>query len=57
MSEFNERGSAVTAENVDSFLKLLYTQMDLASVIVVDGSVPLGVPEDIYGGKIDEEKE
>ena len=54
MSEFNERGSAVTAENVDSFLKLLYTQMDLASVIVVDGSVPPGVPEDIYERIIEE---
>lgn len=54
MSELNERGSAVTAENVESFLKLLYAQMEKASVIVTDGSVPPGVPDNIYETIIEE---
>lgn len=56
MSEFNEKGSPVTGENVERFLALLYGQMERASVVVVDGSVPPGVPSDLYETVIREAK-
>lgn len=54
MSEFNEKGSPVTTENVECYLKMLFGLLEGASVIVVDGSVPPGVPDDIYRRIIDE---
>lgn len=56
MSEFNETGSPAAGENVERFLTLLYGQLEGASVMVVDGSVPPGVPSDIYEQIIREAK-
>ncbi|WP_334104635.1 1-phosphofructokinase [Muricomes intestini] len=48
MSEFNEKGHAVSKEHVDGFLRLLEDEMDKIDVLVVDGSVPPGISADIY---------
>lgn len=54
MSEFNDRGGMVSKKAVDAFLEKLYETFDNAEVIVVDGSVPPGVPTDIYAKIIEE---
>lgn len=54
MSEFNDRGGMVSEKAIDEYLEKLYVTFDNAEVIVVDGSVPPGVPTDIYARIIEE---
>lgn len=48
MSEFNESGHQVSKEAVDELLDVVYGYFDDTSILVLDGSVPAGVPVDIY---------
>lgn len=48
MSEFNESGHQVSKEAVDELLDVVYGYFDDTSILVLDGSVPIGVPVDIY---------
>ena len=48
MSEFNDKGKEVTEQDVAGFLALLEKEWDETDILVVDGSVPPGVPRSIY---------
>ena len=48
MSEFNDKGREVTEQDVAEFLALLDKEWDKTDILVVDGSVPPGVPRSIY---------
>lgn len=48
MSEFNEKGKKVSPNKVKRVLQLIEKQLDKTFVLVVDGSVPPGVGDDIY---------
>lgn len=48
MTECNEKGSPVTAEELDGFLSLFARLLPRAKLLVLSGSVPPGVPDDIY---------
>lgn len=48
MSEFNESGHQVSKEAVDELLDVVYGYFYDTSILVLDGSVPAGVPVDIY---------
>ena len=48
MTECNEKGSPVTAEELDGFLSLFARLLPQAELLVLSGSVPPGVPDDIY---------
>ncbi len=49
MTEFNERGEAVDAAAVKRLTGKTEEYMDRAELLVLSGSAPQGVPEDIYG--------
>ena len=56
-TEINERGPEVTEEEVDLFVaKLIYLAKG-ASVCVLAGSIPPGVPSDVYGRLVGELRE
>lgn len=48
MTECNEKGSPVAKEDVNKLLELLRKELSEASILVLSGSVPLGVNKDIY---------
>ena len=48
MSEFNDKGREVTEQDVAGFLTLLEKEWNETDILVVDGSVPPGVPRSIY---------
>lgn len=48
MTEFNERGSAVSEEAAEQMIALIETKLSAADVLVVCGSVPPGVSSDYY---------
>ena len=48
MSEFNDKGKEVTEQDVAGFLTLLEKEWNETDILVVDGSVPPGVPRSIY---------
>jgi 1-phosphofructokinase/tagatose 6-phosphate kinase len=56
-TEINERGPEVTEEEVDLFVaKLIYLAKG-ASICVLAGSIPPGVPSDVYGRLVGELRE
>ena len=48
MSKFNESGHWVPEESVEELLEKLNQYWDETEIMVLDGSVPQGVPKDIY---------
>ena len=48
MSEFNDKGREVSEADVTAFLSLIEKEWDGTDILVVDGSVPPGVPRSIY---------
>ena len=48
MTECNEKGMPVTAEDIDALLQMLREELADASILVLSGSVPPGVSNDIY---------
>lgn len=48
MSELNESGHPVSAEAVEQFLERFEAHLDDTDLLVLTGSVPVGVPKDIY---------
>ena len=48
MTEFNEKGSHVGSEKQQQLIECIDSYLDQAGVIVLDGSVPEGVPTDSY---------
>lgn len=52
MTEFNARGGEAPQEAVRSLLQKLDRYLDRAELLVLSGSAPKGVPEDIYGTMI-----
>jgi len=52
MTECNERGCPVKAEDVEQLMEVLKTELQEASLLVLSGSVPPGVECDIYGKMI-----
>lgn len=52
MTECNERGCPVRAEDVERLLKVLEEELAEASLLVLCGSVPPGASKDIYGRMI-----
>ena len=48
MSEFNDKGREVTKADVSAFLSLMEKEWEGTDILVVDGSVPPGVPRSIY---------
>lgn len=57
MSEFNEGGGRVQTEDVARFIETVGKQLEQSSILVVSGSVPPGVPMDIYERVIHQAKE
>ena len=49
MTEFNENGGCVGEEEQQVLLEKIENCLEQANIIVLDGSVPEGVSEDIYG--------
>lgn len=49
MSELNEPGSHVKQESVDRLMEKAEEYLPKTELLVLDGSVPPGVPKDIYG--------
>ena len=49
MTECNERGWPVKAEDVEQLMEVLKEELQEASLLVLSGSVPPGVEQDIYG--------
>lgn len=47
-TEINEPGFTVSADNLAQFRQELLQLLDAAAVLVIGGSLPPGVPEDIY---------
>jgi len=52
MTEFNESGSPVPESAADRMLTLIKERLPETDILVVTGSVPPGVPADIYGRAI-----
>ena len=52
MTECNERGCPVKAEDVETLMEVLKEELQKASLLVLSGSVPPGVETDIYGKMI-----
>lgn len=52
MTECNERGPAVSSADVEKILALLKEELQDAAILVLSGSVPLGVDMDIYAKMI-----
>jgi len=50
MSEFNDKGQEVTEADVSAFFSLMEKEWEGTDILVVDGSVPPGVPRSIYKG-------
>ena len=48
MTECNEKGSPLPPESLGEFLELLDRRLPEARMLVLSGSVPPGVPDDIY---------
>ena len=48
MSEFNDKGQEVTEADVAAFFSLMEKEWEGTDILVVDGSVPPGVPRSIY---------
>ena len=48
MSEFNDKGQEVTEADVSAFFSLMEKEWEGTDILVVDGSVPPGVPRSIY---------
>ncbi len=48
MTEFNENGYPVIPEILPELCKLVYDRVKNSSIMVFNGSVPAGVPKDIY---------
>ncbi len=48
MTECNEKGMPVTAQDMDAMLQMLREELTDASLLVLSGSVPPGVKSDIY---------
>lgn len=48
MTEFNENGRHVTESAIEKLYKKVEEYLDKTSILVLDGSVPEGVPADIY---------
>lgn len=48
MTELNENGHYVNSEAVESLKKLVIEQSEVSDIMVFSGSVPEGVPKDIY---------
>lgn len=57
MTEFNERGNPVPESAADRMLTLIKEKLAETDILVVTGSVPPGVPADIYGRAIKLAKE
>lgn len=48
MTECNEKGMPVTAEDIEALLRILCEELEDTSILVLSGSVPPGVDKDIY---------
>ena len=48
MTECNEKGMPVTAEDIEALLRILCEELEDASILVLSGSVPPGVNKDVY---------
>lgn len=48
MSEFNESGHPVSAGSLEKFYDKVQQYLPMTDILVLDGSVPPGVPKDIY---------
>ncbi len=48
MTEFNEFGRFVEKESVDKLIQKIEDYFESTNILVLDGSVPQGVPNDIY---------
>ena len=48
MTEFNEKGNRVGSEKQQQLMKCIDGYLEQAGIIVLDGSVPEGVPTDMY---------
>jgi 1-phosphofructokinase len=57
MTEFNEQGCEVSKVALERLYTTLEKHLDDSSILVLNGSVPRGVPEDIYGEIIKKAKE
>lgn len=57
MTELNERGHSVTMEAVERLKKLVKKEALKSDIMVFNGSVPKGVPKDIYKTLIEKVKE
>ena len=57
MTECNEKGCAVTGDDVEALIAMLQEELQDASVLVLSGSVPPGVDRDIYARMIPIAKE
>ncbi len=53
MTEFNENGYPVIPETLPELHKLVYDRVKDSSIMVFNGSVPAGVPKDIYRSLIE----
>ncbi len=56
-TEFLEPGAPVAEEHVSEFLKLFSSLVDKSEVLTISGSVPQGVPGDLYAKMIEMAKE
>ena len=52
MTEFNEKGTHVGADTLQHFSDIFEESLRDTEILVLDGSVPPGVPSDIYGDMI-----
>lgn len=57
MTEFNEYGRMVDKEHINRLNDKIIEYLDQAKILVLDGSVPKGVPDDIYKSIIDSTKD
>lgn len=48
MTECNEKGMPITAEDIEALLRILCEELEDTSILVLSGSVPPGVDKDIY---------
>lgn len=56
-TEINERGPAVSPEEVERFVERLRYLADGARICVLAGTLPPGAPEDLYGRLVEELRE
>ncbi len=57
LTEINERGGAVSAENLEELHRLVRKYAEKSNILVISGSVPGGVTSDIYQKMIENVKD